>query len=841
VPFDRLEAESAFYLASSDAFSKPRAKVSVDVVMDAARPSAPASDLTLAWEYPAGGDRWAELTETGDALDDGTYGFARSGSVTFRCPESWAPVTVNGVEGWWLRARIATGGYESAQPPYVESVTIGYEWELPRVSAIEARASVANSDFLPELVFANQVTVDLHKDFFPFGEKPALNDTLYLASDEAFGQPGSQVTLSVGLTNATNENGTPPPARPSADLVVRWEYWNAQTERWQQIPGLQDGTRRFTAAADVSFARPANLGRVAVNGESRHWIRARIAAGNYGTEAHYVAVVREGKTTYDLVLADFRPPSISDLKLQYSYETALRPLDHVVTENGFAFEDRTEESATTTGTFEPFTPGEDASPALYLGFDGPFPDAFTSVYLGVVEPRYTAHRRRRAPGEPPSVVWEYWNVPAAAWDHLQAEDETGGFVRRGLVSFVGPPGHGPVSRFGQLRHWLRARWAGGEYTQPPQLARILPNTTWAVHSSTVRDETLGSGNGERNQEFRLSRAPVLAGTEIEVRELDVPPEAELADLGLAAVRRIVDATGRSEIWIRWIETTDFYESGPRSRHYTLDPITGVVRFGDGLRGLPPPQGRDNVVARQYRTGGGLAGNRPAGTVTELTTTVPYVAGVTNYEPAGGGSAAETPAQARERGPRTLRHGGRAVVAADFDDLAVEASPEVARVRSFPVRGQEDLGRVGIVVVPRSAESRPTPSVELLNRVAENVRRCAAPVFEVWVVGPGWLRVSVTAEVVPRSLEQATDVESAIRARLAEFLHPLRGGFDGTGWPFGRRPHRSDLYAVVEAVAGVDHVQALEVDETMVEQSPLEDAFLAYSGDHEIAMAGGVEP
>ncbi|NJM40370.1 MAG: hypothetical protein HC853_06190, partial [Anaerolineae bacterium] len=31
-----------------------------------------------------------------------------------------------------------------------------------------------------------------------------------------------------------------------------------------------------------------------------------------------------------------------------------------------------------------------------------------------------------------------------------------------------------------------------------------------------------------------------------------------------------------------------------------------------------------------------------------------------------------------------------------------------------------------------------------------------------------------------------------------------------GWAFGRKPHRSDLFALVEGVPGVDHVRMLEV-------------------------------
>lgn len=847
VPFDTLGPGSVFLVASADAFSKPGANVRLSIALDPTQPAAPA-DVRLAWKY-ATAVGWAELSAAAHGFEDTTYAFARDGEVRFRAPAGWISTNENGIDGWWLKAEIVSGSYELSQPPFVVSVGVSYDWTLPETRGFEARARIEDADLLPELAFANQAPIDLNKDFFPFGEKPALNDTLYLAAEAAFGYPGAYVVLDVALTNESDAQGTPKPARPSPDLVVRWEYWDTASERWEELgssgPGVDgggaglvaDGTAAFTSAGPVVFWSPATMGPVTVNGELRHWLRARIASGNYGVEAHYRDT---GDGAFELVLADFQPPSIRSLRIAYQRPAWWAPLYAVVAENAFAPADVTEAARPDTGELlRPFVPGEDETSAVYLGFDRPFPDVFVTLYLGVVEPLYSPRFLRAPTAEPPAVVWEYWNGDARSWHHLQAEDETNALTRRGLVSFVGPPSHEPTRRFGLERWWLRARSAGGTYVRRPRLAHVLTNTTWAAHVTAVRDEALGSGTGERGQTLRFVQAPVLEGQRLEVRELEQPRDEEVADLGADPVRTVRDATGRLlEVWVRWREVVDFYSSGPRSRHYVLDRLTGEIRFGDGVRGLPPPQGRDNVVARSYRTGGGVAGNRPAHTITGLTTTIPSVAGATNHEPAAGGSSAETLEQARERGPRTLRHGDRAVVIADFEDLALSASPAVARVRAVPVRTQEDRGRVLVVIVPRSQEARPAPSVELLNHVGDYLRSRSAPAFDLHVVGPGWVRVDVAAEVVPRSLEQAADVESAIRARLAQFLHPLHGGVDGGGWPFGRRPHRSDLYAVIEAVEGVDHVRALDVDESTVELPVVAEAFLAYSGEHDIAMAGG---
>jgi predicted phage baseplate assembly protein len=137
--------------------------------------------------------------------------------------------------------------------------------------------------------------------------------------------------------------------------------------------------------------------------------------------------------------------------------------------------------------------------------------------------------------------------------------------------------------------------------------------------------------------------------------------------------------------VQWLETTDFYGSGPRDRHYGLDHLTGEIRFGDGLAGLIPPVGAGNLRLTEYRTGGGDAGNRPAGAIVQLKTTVPYVDKVTNYEAAAGGADAESLGSLIERAPRSIRHNGRAVTVEDFEDVALLASPEVARARCIPLR------------------------------------------------------------------------------------------------------------------------------------------------------------
>jgi predicted phage baseplate assembly protein len=411
-----------------------------------------------------------------------------------------------------------------------------------------------------------------------------------------------------------------------------------------------------------------------------------------------------------------------------------------------------------------------------------------------------------------------------------------------MVHFIGPQDFRASSEFGMTAFWLRVRWIRGAWSIRPLLKRVLTNTVWAEHTVTLTGEVLGASNGEPNQTFQITRTPLLAGQVLEVKEPEQPSALEreplLLEEGDDAVRVETDEGGTiTAVWVRWHQVADFYQSGPRSRHYVVDRITGHVRFGDGKRGMIPPIGRSNIRMASYQTGGGLSGNRNIGTVVQLKSTIPFVGSVTNWEPAGGGAPRETLDSVKRRGPKVLRHRDRAVAIADYEDLAFEASTNVARAKGIPADSAANAGQTGLIIVPNSTEAKPIPSMELLQRVEDYIRDRLSPTVDLWVVGPDWLEVSVYVEVVPTSVEKATGVKAAVLSTLASFLHPLTGGLNGEGWSFGRKPYRSDLYASIENIDTVDHVRRLIVEESGEVEA---ERFLVFSGTHEVEVVSNTQ-
>ncbi|HEX8070860.1 MAG TPA: putative baseplate assembly protein [Pyrinomonadaceae bacterium] len=802
-PFgERPKYGDTFYLSSREAFAQPNAtvKLNFDLVnpVGSSQTSPPpvytANNPQLRWEFWNGAE-WEEFG-TGLATGpvnvpgkfvDNTQALTRKEAVHLVFPRPPAETVVNGVKNYWLRARLVAGNYGD-DVKYVKGSGDTYTPNPPTFAPPILKPM--RFDYYATLSRAPEAIV-------------TYNDLVYeeVSPGDAFAPfrptPDARPTFYLGLTL--------PPARPTLpDRPVT----------------LYCAVADPLAGATYSPVWPARSRAVGAPGQI---VKHRFTVTNStGQSATWDFEVKEAAWPVAVV-----PPTLQvNAGKTESVEVQVTvPLDA--------------------------PPGSDEASRLVLtdALDPATSYSVTFVTTATAEVSL-------------QLAWQYWN--GAAWAELPVIDGTDNFTRTGLVESLPPPDFVARAEFGlPPRHWLRAVWAGGNFDVEPRLSRLLLNTTMAVQAITITDETLGSSDASINQRFRAARAPVLAGQQLEVREPEVPAAAERAQLaaefaamakaGMSAeagttdiVRLVLDAAGRPrEIWVRWREVPDFYDSGPRDRHYVLDRQTGELLFGDGLHGLIPPAGAANLRLARYRTGGGRAGNRPAGVITQLKTTVPYVERVVNHEPAAGGADAETTQTLLERAPRAVRHRDRAVTPEDYEDLARLASPAVARAKCVPLYDlaadpnatTARLGMVSLIVVPGGAEARPQPSQELLNRVRDYLDARRLPTAELVVVGPEYVGVSVEVEIGLVTLAGAGEVEAEINLRLARYLHPLSGGLDGAGWDFGRGPHKSDLYALLESVPGVDHVRRLKVVET--EERPGAAAtgrFLVYSGAHDITLS-----
>jgi hypothetical protein len=119
----------------------------------------------------------------------------------------------------------------------------------------------------------------------------------------------------------------------------------------------------------------------------------------------------------------------------------------------------------------------------------------------------------------------------------------------------------------------------------------------------------------------------------------------------------------------------------------------------------------------------------------------------------------------------------------------------------------------ILIVPEAENAddfAPEPGDEVRQAVYRFLRERVPICTRLQVLTPQYAAIHLEAIVVrgrQSRLDRATVRQNVVKA-VRDFLHPTHGGDEGRGWPFGRSIFRSELYAIIEGLPGVDHVREL---------------------------------
>ena len=342
----------------------------------------------------------------------------------------------------------------------------------------------------------------------------------------------------------------------------------------------------------------------------------------------------------------------------------------------------------------------------------------------------------------------------------------------------------------------------------------------------VTDEYLGRSDGKPNQELTLSASPLLDGE------------------GDATLRLDFGSSRLQEFTCR----RDLLESGARDRHFVVEPLARVVRFGDGAHGVIPEAGAE--VYASYRRGGDSRGNVPRGAIRTLADPGAFpldaaLVGVTNEEPASGGVDSEGLDDLLTKALLLMLERSRAVSQDDFESLALESAPgRVARARAVfgrnlvqPGAPRAD-GHVSLLLLPSErvlwadrAETdaatlplsrRHTPAEFAAALHSSSVRNLCFDVQTfleprrllttvLHVVPPAFTPLALELNVEADSGVALAVLEARVAEGVARFLDPHCGWIDGCGWPFGRAVYRAELYQLIEGIEGVDHVTSLRLN------------------------------
>jgi hypothetical protein len=472
------------------------------------------------------------------------------------------------------------------------------------------------------------------------------------------------------------------------------------------------------------------------------------------------------------------------------------------------------------------------------------------------------------------TVWEVGVSPddKTSWRTLDAEkevvDETractlDGFVRVTLPAHSSPPG------LDGRYYYLRCRLVSGEYDAPPTLQAAFLNAALVEQAVPVSTEFIiaknASVSGPVPQPGSLAKFTLRINAAGEITTLvflsaesDAPEffiarltlptgyakgsfvaEMQLVDRGLGEpLQEIILRpapvqssslqifTLKDNVWNTWTLRPDFDASARTDRHFLLDATNGTVTFGDGEHGLPVP--RDVFIIAKFHTTEAERGNVLEQRITRLSFSAHNQGllddiaildsriAVSNPFPAATGAAAETLEHAEGRALEEVNRVTRAITVADIEYLArTTPGTIVARVAVKPnldVRYPclQAPGTTSVIILPRVAVPGAQPSSGLRAVVQRYLDRRRIIGNRIEVVGPAYTKVTVRARVQTQVGASPARVGEDIREALQNFLDPLYGGPEKTGWPFGRDVYRSEILQTIDGVDGVENVVSLDL-------------------------------
>lgn len=501
-------------------------------------------------------------------------------------------------------------------------------------------------------------------------------------------------------------------------------------------------------------------------------------------------------------------------------------LEAVKTIHGEQTTDHTQANETEKIHFYPFGVIAPESAELWLGFDGPLPEKEIRItfdlYEGDLSPlgSHAGEQTRLFPSV--ELVWEYFG--GGIWKSMTVKkDTTAALNRSGSIVFDGPPSMNEKDG----SYWVRCKIAQGHYEIVPLINKILLNVIPTVQIETIQSEELGTGQEMPDHSVSLQRSSVIKGSQI------------------------IQVQKENGKWETWEEVDDFESSGPDDLHYTCDPKSGEITFGNGLNGHIP-QKSEKIIALVYETTLSEKGNIPKGQIFLIEKSGFEGIRGTNLKDAIRGEAAESIEDAKIRAKKEFRTPYRAINSKDFEQLALSTPGlRVDRAKAIPNYNPEYPclflpGTVTVVVVPHAREGTvtPVPSEGFLQTILNHLDLHRLLTAGVHVVGPEYVNVSVQCNVHIRKRSSPTEVEKRVNEALKRFLDPLKGGPEKDGWPFGRPIHVSEIYQVIDGVEGVDYaaevVLAAEGHQQKRDAIRISPIALAYSGEHklEIIEKGG---
>lgn len=698
----------------------------------------------------------------------------------------------------WIRAVIKDG--------YVKDFS---KIKIGKITITPKMLPSGSKGLLVEKALNNTKGLDVNNVIMPFGNSFYEEDALYLSCDDVLSKANAEISMSFDLCFHREDlrNNIPDIdwkliIRQSeinrykiVDIKirsVRWEFWNGQSwERLSIVNGEKVFTIEMNRRVTLKFKCPKNIQPYALDGENQYVIRGTING------------VDNGFATYGRYLV----PNINDVRFKYDYEDSSVVAKNCMIKNNNVLEDMTEIIGSHIHEFYPFQSIREKENTIFMCFSEAFGKGPNSMLFVMEDDKTDLHKTNKI-----SISYLKHEKNELVWKNVEFEDQTNIFNRTGHLVFGNINSMAKSKIYGVEGYWFKCEFRHDEEIIK-RIKSIKMNSVWAVQEEYMNSERFNVANESYNIE--LSQVPVLKEM-VWVNEYSTISLDEIKEIKRKSrYKEVINEYGElEEFWVHWKKTNDLMSKKSSDRVYHIDPIAGLITFGNDINGKKIPISNNQQVSIDYTYGGGTKGNLEAYEVSNLDHAIAFIDTVYNPLPSVGGCNHESFEAAVDRASNNIRNQNRAVTIKDIESITKTASRNILKVKCIPnLNGSYKIeqGCIGVLVIPNQTKNEKL-SIQLKKQIHDYlVARCPAQIVNtIHVSDPIYVTISIYGRFVSKDKLAGRMVNDEIEKKIDAFIDIKYGNFHGEGWDIGKLPNEIMLHSILSDIESIEKINSLNI-------------------------------
>jgi len=161
---------------------------------------------------------------------------------------------------------------------------------------------------------------------------------------------------------------------------------------------------------------------------------------------------------------------------------------------------------------------------------------------------------------------------------------------------------------------------------------------------------------------------------------------------------------------------------------------------------------------------------------------------------------------------SLKQQYRVITEKDFEEVAYSIDDSIARIvcmanKNLEYSIENEINHVSIIVIPKVDDeaTKPEPGNDLTSKIWNELFNRRLVSTRLHVVGPKYCDIQIDFDIEPKK-NYGLGLYDRIKDELTKFLNPSTGGFNKTGWPFGRDVFISEIFKIIEETEGVAYTK-----------------------------------